>query len=169
MLRAQKPLIVDAIKSVVEASSHLIVVHNLALTPQDMDKIRAKLRENNAGLRVIKNSLATIALKGTAHEAIITLLQGPTAIFYSNDLVSLAKSVTEFAKQYAAMMNVLGGSMEGEPIDQNAVQKLSTLPSLDQLRAKIIGLVSAPAQKIVGITLEPASQLARVINAFATK
>ena len=169
MLRAQKEPIVENVKRIARDYSHIIVVHNKGLTPADSDNVRNALRSNKSGIRVVKNSLAERAFKDTKHERMATMFNGPTAIMYANDIVSLAKSAAEFAKKYDAKLVIIGGSMEGEVIDASAVKKLATLPSLEVLHGKLVGLISAPAQRLVGVLSAPASQLARVCQAYATK
>ena len=130
--------------------------------------LRLKMREGGATYKVTKNSLAKIATKGTVYESISDLLTGPVALASSIDPVAAAKIVVEFAKTNDRL-EIVGGAMGSTVLDVNGVKALATMPSLDELRAKIVGLVQAPATKVVQIVQAPAGQLARVFGAYAAK
>ena len=161
MDRAQKQESIEALKSVFDGAGAVVVTHNLGLTVAEMTDLRLRLRKEGAALKVVKNTLAQKAL-GDA------LFTGPVAIAYAPDPVSAAKVATQFAKENEKFA-IVGGFMGQEVLDAKGVSALATLPSLDQLRAKIIGLLQAPATKIAGVLQAPAGQLARVFNAYATK
>ena len=168
MDRAQKAESIETLKGVFEGAGAVVVTHYLGLTVAEMTDLRGKLREQGAQLKVVKNTLAQKALSGQAGEAGDALFTGPVAIAFAPDPVSAAKVATQYAKDNDKF-KVIGGLMGREVLDQKAVSALATLPSLDQLRGKIIGLIQAPATKIAGILQAPAGQLARVIGAYANK
>jgi large subunit ribosomal protein L10 len=154
MDRAQKQESIEALKGVFAESGAVVVTHYLGLTVAEMTDLRGKLREQGAQLQVVKNTLAQKALNG--------------AIAFAPDPVSAAKVATLYAKENDKF-SVVGGFMGQQVLDQKGISALATLPSLDQLRAKIIGLIQAPATKIAGVLQAPAGQLARVMGAYAAK
>ena len=168
MDRAQKQEAIEALKGVFDSSGAVVVTHYLGLTVAEMTDLRGKLREQGAQLKVVKNTLAQKALAGSVGEAGDALFKGPVAIAFAPDPVSAAKVATQYAKDNEKF-SVVGGLMGQQVLDKAAVTSLASLPSLDQLRGKIIGLIQAPATKIAGVLQAPAGQLARVFNAYATK
>lgn len=168
MDRAQKQEAIEALKGVFDSSGAVVVTHYLGLTVAEMTDLRGKLREQGAQLKVVKNTLAQKALAGAVGEAGDALFKGPVAIAFAPDPVSAAKVATQYAKDNDKF-SVVGGLMGQQVLDQKGVSALATLPSLDQLRAKIIGLVQAPATKVAGVLQAPAGQLARVMGAYAAK
>lgn len=168
MDRAQKQEAVGTLKGVFESSGAVVVTHYMGLTVAEMTDLRGRLREQGAKLQVVKNTLAQKALDGSVGEAGDALFKGPVAIAFGPDPVSAAKVATQYAKENDKF-SVIGGLMGQQVLDKSAVSALATLPSLDQLRGKLIGLIQAPATKIAGVLQAPAGQLARVFNAYATK
>jgi large subunit ribosomal protein L10 len=168
MDRAQKQVTIETLKGVFADAGAVVVTHNLGLTVAEMTDLRGRLRKEGAHLKVVKNTLAQKALDGSVGEAGDALFTGPVAIAYAPDPVSAAKVATQFAKENDKF-TVIGGLMGQEVLDKSAVSALATLPSLDQLRGKIIGLLQAPATKIAGVLQAPAAQLARVMSAYAAK
>lgn len=168
MDRAQKQESIEALKGVFADAGAVVVTHNLGLTVAEMTDLRLRLRKEGAALKVVKNTLAQKALDGSIGEAGDALFTGPVAIAYAPDPVTAAKVTSEFAKGNDKFA-IVGGFMGAEVLDQKGVAALATLPSLDQLRGKIIGLLQAPATKVAGVLQAPAGQLARVFNAYATK
>lgn len=168
MDRAQKAASIEDLKGVFAGAGAVVVTHNLGLTVAEMTDLRLRLRNEGATLKVVKNTLAQKALDGSAGEAGERLFSGPVAIAYAPDPVSAAKVVSEFAKGNDKFA-IVGGLMGTDVLDAKAVGALATLPSLDQLRAKIVGLVQAPATKVAGVLQAPAGQLARVMGAYAAK
>lgn len=168
MDRAQKAASIEDLKGVFAGAGAVVVTHNLGLTVAEMTDLRLRLRNEGATLKVVKNTLAQKALDGSAGEAGERLFSGPVAIAFAPDPVSAAKVVSEFAKGNDKFA-IVGGLMGTDVLDAKAVGALATLPSLDQLRAKIIGLVQAPATKVAGVLQAPAGQLARVMGAYAAK
>ena len=168
MDRAQKPIVVEELNRVFNEVNVVVVTRNLGLTVAQSTALRLKMRDGGATFKVTKNSLAKIATKGTVYESISDMLTGPVALASSIDPVAAAKIVVEFAKTNDRL-EIVGGAMGSTVLDVNGVKALATMPSLDELRAKIVGLVQAPATKIVQIVQAPAGQLARVFGAYATK
>ena len=169
MDRAQKAESIETLKGVFADSGAVVVTHYLGLSVAEMTDLRGRLRKEGASLKVVKNRLAQKALDGVAGEAGYALFKGPVAIAYGADPVSAAKVVTQYAKDNEKF-SVIGGLLDQTTVlDVDAVKALATLPSLDQIRAKIIGLVQAPATKIAGVLQAPAAQLARVLAAYADK
>jgi large subunit ribosomal protein L10 len=168
MNRAQKAESIETLKGVFADAGAVVVTHYMGLTVAEMTDLRLRLRKEGAQIKVVKNTLAQKALAGSVGEAGDALFSGPVAIAYAPDPVSAAKVVTQYAKDNDKF-TVVGGLMGTDVLDQNAVKALATLPSLDQLRAKLIGLLQAPATKVAGVIQAPASQLARVVGAYAAK
>src|SRR6201996_310734 len=146
MDRAQKAEAIDTLKGVLADSGAVVVTHYMGLTVAEMTDLRGRLRKEGAKLKVVKNTLAQKALDGVAGEKGDALFKGPVAIAYGPDPVSAAKVVTQYAKENDKF-SVIGAVMGDQVLDASAVGALATLPSLDQLRAKLIGLVQAPAPK----------------------
>ena len=169
MDRAQKAEAIEGLKSVFADSGAVVVTHYLGLTVAEMTDLRNRLRKENAQFKVVKNTLVQKALDGVAGEAGDALFVGPVGIAFGADPVSAAKVVTQYAKDNDKFKVVGGILCQTTVLDQNAVKSLATLPSLDQIRAQLIGLMQAPATKVAGILQAPAGQLARVFNAYATK
>ncbi|HVY34770.1 MAG TPA: 50S ribosomal protein L10 [Caulobacteraceae bacterium] len=169
MDRAQKAESIETLKGVLADSGAVVVTHYMGLTVAEMTELRGRLRKEGAKLQVVKNTLIQKALDGAAGEGGNALFKGPVAIAYGPDAVSAAKVVTQYAKDNEKF-SVVGGLLgQTTVLDQKAVSALATLPSLDQIRAQLIGLLNAPATKVAGVLQAPAGQLARVFNAYATK
>ena len=164
MKRSDKNDFVQNLKEELKNASSVVVAHYAGLSVAETDNLRKEMRSNGAKFKVTKNRLTKIALTGTPYESIEDLFTGPTAIAYSSDPVAPARVSVEFEKKFENF-KILGGSYEGEKIDNAKINFLATLPSLDQIRAKLLGLLNAPAQKIASITQAPGGQLARLINA----
>ena len=169
MDRAQKSEAIETLKGVLADSGAVVVTHYMGLTVAEMTDLRLRLRKEGAALKVVKNTLAQKALQGAAGEKGDDLFKGPVAIAFGPDAVSAAKVVTQYAKENEKF-SVVGGLLgQTTVLDKAAVSSLATLPSLDQIRGQLIGLLNAPATKIAGVLQAPAGQLARVFNAYATK
>jgi len=168
MDRAQKADAVAELKSVFNEVGVIVVTRNLGLTVAQSTELRTKMREAGASYKVAKNRLAKLASQDTAYAGISDLLTGPTGLASSIDPVAAAKIVVEFAKTNDKL-EIVGGSMGAQVLDADGIKALASLPSLDELRAKIVGLVQAPATKVVQIVQAPAGQLARVFGAYAAK
>jgi large subunit ribosomal protein L10 len=162
--RSEKNNFVQKLKDELKDSSSVIVAHYDGLSVLETDSLRKEMRNNGAKFRVTKNRLTKIALADTPYESITDLFVGPTAIAYSSDPVAPAKVSVNFEKKLENF-KIIGGSYDGKKIDLNKINFLASLPSLDQIRGKLIGLINAPAQKIASIVQAPAGQLARLVNA----
>ncbi|MGE4411367.1 MAG: 50S ribosomal protein L10 [Sphingobium sp.] len=168
MDRTQKAELVSELNAVFGEVGVVVVTRNLGMTVAQSTTLRQKMREAGASYKVAKNRLAKIALKDTDYEGISDLLTGPTALATSVDPVAAAKVAVEFAKTNDKL-EIVGGAMGTTVLDAEGVKALASMPSLDELRAKLVGLIQAPATKLATVTQAPAAQLARVFNAYATK
>ena len=166
MNRTEKAELIETLQVTLTSATSVVVAHQSGLTVAESSELRAKMREAGAGFKVTKNRLTKLALQGTKYENLTDLFTGPTAIGTSSDPVSAAKTLVSFAKTNDKL-TIIGGSLDGKVLDKAGVEALATLPSLDELRAKIIGMLTAPATKVARVTQAPASQLARVIQARA--
>ena len=168
MDRAQKAESIEALKGVFADAGSVVVTHNLGLTVAEMEDLRGRLRKEGGAFKVVKNRLALKALEAEDGSDYHPLFKGPVGIAYAADPVTAAKVAAEFAKGNDKF-KLLGGFMGDKVLDAAGVDALSKLPSLDQLRGKLICLLQAPATKVAGVLQAPAGQLARVFNAYATK
>ena len=168
MDRTQKAEVVEDLNGVFANAGSVVVAHYKGLTVAELSDLRTRMRAAGASFRVAKNRLAVRALQGTAIEGISDLFKGPTGIAVSNDPVAAAKVSAAYAKTNDKLV-ILGGTVGTTTLDAKGVQALATLPSLDELRGKIVGLLVAPATKIAGVVQAPAGQLARVIGAYSKK
>jgi large subunit ribosomal protein L10 len=168
MDRAQKAELVAELKQTFNETSVVVVTRNLGMTVAQSTALRIRMREAGASYKVSKNTLALIAVEGTTYQPISDMLTGPTALATSPDPVSAAKVAVDFAKT-TDRFEIVGGAMGDTLLDVNGVRALAELPSLDELRARIVGLVQAPATKLAQVIQAPAAQLARVFGAYAAK
>ncbi len=167
MDRAGKSESIESLKGVFAGAGAVVVTHYMGLTVAEMSDLRHRLRAQGASLKVVKNRLAQKALNG-AGEGAHGLFKGPVAIAYGPDAVSAAKVSMQYAKDNEKF-KVIGGMMGEQLLDAAGIDALAKLPSLDELRGKLLGLLNAPATRIAGVLQAPAGQLARVFNAYATK
>lgn len=168
MDRSQKTQAVAELNSTFNEVAVVVITRNLGMTVKQSTDLRNKARAAGASYKVAKNRLAKIAIEGTDYAVLADLLTGPTALSYSTDPVAAAKVVSDFAKTNDKL-EIVGGAMGSMLLDAEGVKALASLPSLDELRGKIVGLLQAPAAKLASITQAPAAQLARVFNAYAEK
>ncbi|MBP2151323.1 50S ribosomal protein L10 [Xanthobacter autotrophicus DSM 597] len=166
MDRAEKQELVTTLTDVFKSTSVVVVAHYSGLTVAQMSKLRRQMKAEGATVKVAKNRLAKIALEGSDVAHVASLLKGPTVIAYSSDPVAAPKVAVEFAKANDKFV-ILGGAMGKTALNVDGVKALATLPSLDELRAKLVGLIQAPATKIAQLTTAPAAKLARVFGAYA--
>ena len=164
MKRSEKKDFVSKLKDEFSNSSSIIVAEYSGLTVVESENLRKEMRANGAKFKVTKNRLTKLAIAETQFKEMSDLFKGPTAIAYSTDPVAPAKVAVTFEKKYDKF-KIIGGGYNGEIIDKDRIDFLAKLPSLDELRGKLIGLISAPAQKIASIAIEPGSQLARILSA----
>ena len=168
MDRSQKADAVAQLNAVFNEAGVVVVTRNLGLTVAQSTELRQKMRDAGATYKVAKNRLAKLALKDTDYTGIDEYLSGPTALSYSEDPVAAAKVVVDFAKTNDKL-EIVGGSMGASVLDEAGVKALASMPSLDELRGTIVGLVNAPATKVVRTIKEPVSMLARVFGAYGAK
>jgi large subunit ribosomal protein L10 len=166
--RAEKKELVTTLNAVFKDANVVVVAHYSGLTVVQMQNLRRQMKQAGAAVRVAKNRLAKIALDGTDAASIAPLLKGPTLIAYSGDPVAAPKVAVDFARTHERFV-ILGGAMGTTSLNVDGVRALAALPSLDELRAKIVGLIQAPATKIAQLVNAPASKLARVVQAYADK
>ncbi len=168
MDRAQKKELVAELNQTFEGAGLIVVTHQTGMTVGESSELRGQIRAAGAGFKVTKNRLTRLALEGTKYQALQSLFTGPTAIAYSEDPVAAAKVCVEFANKNEKL-TIVGGALGEKVLDINEVEALAKLPSLDELRGKIIGVLQAPATKVAGVIQAPAGQLARVVSAYASK
>lgn len=166
--RAFKQQWIDETNAAVKDTGIVLVAHYKGLTVAEITDLRIKIRAAGAHFKVTKNLLVKRALTGTSYESIASLFKGPTAVAYSNDPTSAAKALNEFAKKNGKLV-LVGGAFGNTVLDKAGIQQLADLPSLDELRAKIIAMLQTPATRIAGVLQAPAGQLARVFGAYAKK
>ena len=166
--RAFKQQWIDQTNADVKDAGILLIAHYKGLTVAEISDLRIKVRAAGAGFKVTKNLLAKRALAGTNYEKISHLFKGPTAVAYATDPVSAAKALHEFAKKNEKLV-LVGGAFGDTVLDKAGIKQLATLPSLDELRAKILAMLNTPATRIAGVLQAPAGQLARVFGAYAKK
>lgn len=168
MDRAQKEAAVAGLNQTLGEVNLVVVTHQSGLTVAESMALRRKVRDAGASFKVAKNRLTRRALEGTRFQALEPLLTGPTALAFSEDPVAAAKVCVEFAKQNEKL-TIVGGALGEQFLDVQGVQALAKLPSLDELRGMLIGLLQAPATKVAGVLQAPAGQLARVLNAYSSQ
>lgn len=168
MDRAAKRALIDHLHGVLKSTGVVVVAHNTGMVAAQSAELRKRVKDAGGSVKVAKNKLAQLALKDTDAEKLSGLLKGPTILAFSNDPIAAAKATVTYAKANDKLV-ILGGAMGKTILDAKGVQALADLPSLDELRAKIIGLLNAPATKIVRTIKEPGAKLARVVQAKASK
>jgi len=166
--RTEKREFVAELNQALQATTMIVVARNGGLTVAEASDLRRKMRASGSTYKVAKNRLAHLALAGTRFDGISPLLKGPTALAWSTDPVSVAKAAVEFAKTNEKF-EVVGGALGARTLDADGIKELADLPSLDTLRAGLLGMISTPATRIAGILQAPGGQLARVFGAFARK
>lgn len=164
MDKAQKRELVTALNEVFSNTGVIVVAHYSGLSVSEMTDFRSRAREAGAQVKVAKNRLAKLALEGTGVSGIAELFSGPTCIAYSDDPVAAPKAAVNFAKDNEKLV-ILGGTMGETALDPNGVKSLASLPSLDELRGKLVGLLQAPGGQIAQVVAAPGAKLARVFGA----
>jgi large subunit ribosomal protein L10 len=164
--RNEKAELIETLQSTLSEATAVVVTHQTGLTVAESSDLRGRMREAGAGFKVTKNRLTKIALQGTKYEDITDLFTGPTAMGTSADPVSAAKTLVAFAKENDKL-TIVGGALDGKVLDKAGVEALAKLPSLDEIRASLVGLLNAPATKVARVAQAPAAKLARVIQARA--
>ncbi|KPP94037.1 50S ribosomal protein L10 [Erythrobacter sp. HL-111] len=168
MDRSQKTEAVAELNAVFNEVGVVVVTRNLGMTVAQSTDLRSKMREAGASYKVAKNRLAKLALKDTDYVGLEEFLSGPTALAWSEDPVAAAKAAVDFAKSNDKL-EIVGGSMGTQVLDEAGVRALASMPSLDELRGKLVGLVNAPATKVAQVVNAPAAKLARVFGAYGAK
>ena len=168
MDRAEKKKQVSDLNGIFKKSSVVVVAQYSGLTVAQMQNLRKQMKAVGAHVQVAKNRLASIALEGTQAVSIRPLLKGPTLIAYSSDPVAAPKAAAAFAKDHEKFV-LLGGAMGATSLNPDGIKTLASLPSLDELRAKLVGLIQAPATKLAQLANAPAAKLARVFGAYANR
>ncbi len=168
MERAEKRELVSSLNQIFADTGVVVVTHYSGLSVAEMSDLRGQMREVGASFKVTKNRLTKLALSGTDAEPIAGQLTGPTAMGNSADPVAAPRILTKYAKKNDKLI-IIGGIMGQTVLDADGVKALADLPSLDELRGKLVGLIQAPAQKLAAVTQAPAGQLARVFAAYAEK
>ena len=168
MDRAEKREFVTSLNDVFKSTGSVVVAHYAGLTVANMTDLRSKMRAAGGTVKVAKNRLAVIALQGTESEGMKDLFKGQTLIAYAEDPVAAPKVAADFAKANDKLV-ILGGAMGSTVLDADGVKALATMPSLDELRAKIVGMIQTPATRIAAVVNAPAGNLARVFGAYARK
>lgn len=168
MNRAEKKALIENVNARMNASDIALVVHNNGLTVAQMTQLRRNMRAVGAEFKVAKNRLVKLAVKDTKFEGLTDMFKGPSAIATSSDPVSVAKSLVDFAKTNDKLV-IIGGAFGDQKLDVKAIEALAKLPSLNELRARLVGMLQTPATRIACILQAPGSQVARVISAHASK
>jgi large subunit ribosomal protein L10 len=166
--RSEKAELIASLNKGFSAVNLVVVTRQSGLTVSEVSDLRRKVRAAGASYKVSKNRLTRLALEGTAFKDIGPLLVGPTAIASSKDPVAAAKAISAFAKDNEKL-TIVGGSLDGQTLDADGVKQLASLPSLDELRAKLLALLQTPATRIAGVVQAPAGQLARVFGAYGSR
>lgn len=166
MDRTEKREFVTGLNEALSATSMVVVTRNQGLTVAEATELRRRMRAAGATFKVAKNRLTMLALDGTRFDGIKPMLTGPTALAWSTDPVAVAKTAVEFARTNEKFV-LIGGALGTQTLDADGVKALAELPSLDELRARIVGMISTPATRIAGVLQAPAGQLARVFGAYA--
>ena len=159
---------IEEMKGVFSKTSSVFITHYQGLTVKQIDELRSEMRKHGILFKITKNRITKLALEGSKFKKLENLFSGPTAIALSEDAITSAKILTKFAKKNSSL-KIIGGIMEEEPLSVEEVEKIATLPTLDEARSKIVGVLSAPAQKIISILLAPGSKIAILAHAKSKK
>ena len=168
MNKNKKKIYIKEMKNFFSSTSSVFVTHYQGLSVKQIDELRAEMRKHGILFKVTKNRITKLALEGSKFKKLENLFTGPTAVAFSNDAISSAKILTKFAKKNSNL-KIIGGIMEDEELSVKDVEKIATLPTLDEARAKIVGILTAPAQKIISILLAPGSKIAILAHAKSIK
>ena len=166
MDRSQKETLVTSLQQALSETACVVVTHQTGMTVEEVTDLRRQMRAAGASFKVTKNRLARRALAGTKFERLSPMFTGPTAIAFSRDPVAAAKVAVEFANKNDKL-RIVGGSLNDQQLDAAGIKSLATLPSLDELRARIIGMLQTPATRVASVLQAPAGQIARVLSAHA--
>jgi large subunit ribosomal protein L10 len=159
MNKDKKKVYIDEMKDFFSKTSSIFVTHYQGLTVKEIDQLRAEMRNHGILFKITKNKITKLALAGSKFSKLENLFSGPTAVAFSDDAITSAKILTKFAKNNKNL-KIIGGIMDKEPLSIKEVEIIATLPTLDEARANIIGILATPAQKIISILLAPGSKIA---------
>ena len=168
MDKEKKKIYIEEMKGFFKKTSSIFVTHYQGLTVKQIDELREEMRKHGVLFKITKNKITKLALEGSKFKKLENLFSGPTAVAFSEDAIMSAKILTKFAKKNSNL-KIIGGIMEEEPLSLEDVEKIATLPTLDEARAKIVGILSTPAQKIMSILLAPGSKIAILAHAKSKK
>jgi len=168
MNKYKKKLYIEEMKSFFNKTSSIFVTHYQGLTVKQIDELRSEMRKHGILFKISKNRITKLALEGTKYKKLENLFSGPTAIAFSEDAITSAKILTKFAKKNSNL-KIIGGIMEDEPLSLEEVAKIATLPTLNEARGRIVGILKSPAQKIMSILLAPGSKIAILALAKSKK
>ena len=168
MDKDKKKIYIDEMKNFFSKTSSVLVTHYQGLTVNQIDELRSEMRKHGIMFKITKNRITKLALEGSKYKKLENLFSGPTAVAFSEDAITSAKILTKFAKKNSNL-KIIGGIMEEEPLSVEEVEKIATLPTLDEARAKILGILTTPAQKIISILLAPDSKIAILAHAKSKK
>ena len=168
MNKDKKKTYIEEMKSFFKKNSSVFVTHYQGLSVKQIDELRSEMRKHGILFKITKNRITKLALEGSKFKKLENLFSGPTAIAFSEDAIISAKILTRFAKKNTNL-KIIGGIMEEEPLSLKDVEKIATLPTLDEARAKIVGILTTPAQKIICILLAPGSKIAILALAKSKK
>jgi large subunit ribosomal protein L10 len=168
MHKDKKKIYIDEMKSFFSKTSSIFITHYQGLTVNQIDELRSEMRKHGILFKITKNRITKLALEGSKFKKLENLFSGPTAVAFSEDAITSAKILTKFAKKNKNL-KIIGGIMEEEPLSVEEVEKIATLPTLDEARGHIVGILSAPAQKIISILLAPGAKIAILAHAKSKK
>ena len=168
MNKNKKKTYIEEMKNFFSKTSSVFVTHYQGLTVKQIDDLRSEMRKHGILFKITKNRITKLALEGSKYKKLENLFSGPTAVVFSEDAITSAKILTKFAKKNPSL-KIIGGIMEEETLSVEQVEKIATLPTLDEAKARIVGILTAPAQKIISILLAPGSKIAILAHAKSKK
>ena len=168
MNKEKKKIYIEEIKSFLNKTNSILVTHYQGLTVKQIDELRSEMRKHGILFKITKNRITKLALEGTKYKKLENLFTGPTAVAFSEDAITSAKILTKFAKNNSNL-KIVGGLMDEEPLSKEQVANIATLPTLDEARSKIVGILTGSAQKIISILLAPGSKIAILAHAKSKK
>ena len=168
MNKNKKKTYIEEMKGFFKKNSSVFVTHYQGLTVKDIDRLRSEMRKHGILFKITKNRITKLALEGSKFKKLENLFSGPTAVTFSEDAITSAKILTKFAKSNSNL-KIIGGIMEDEPLSVKDVEKIATLPTLNEARAKIVAILTTPAQKIMSILLAPGSKIAILVHIKSKK
>ena len=168
MHKDKKKTYIEEMKSYFKKTNSIFVTHYQGLTVKQTDKLREEMRKHGILFKITKNRITKLALEGSKFKKLENLFSGPTAIAFSEDAITSAKILTKFAKSNSNL-KIIGGIMDEEPLTVEDVEKIATLPTLDEARGKVVGILATPAQKIISILLAPGTKIAILAHAKSKK